>query len=481
MRIITVTAPPSKSLSHRYLVAAGLAGGQSRLEHVLESDDSARTMDCLAALGVVIKRLEPGVFTVAGLGGGVSDRPGTGKGRGTGAESGRGAGVGAGKARDQRPLPLFVGESGSTCRLLTAVAAAGRGCFWVHGAGRMHERPLGELAGALVSLGASFAFAGHEGCPPFTLKTGGLDSARLPKAGLSISCDESSQYLSGLLLAAPLIKGGLRLLLGGKKAVSWPYVSLTLDTLERFGIVFSVEELADGVWKMANWRKMRRGLPGKLRFNVAPGLYRAGKQRLEGDFSSASYFLAAGAVGPNAVRVQGLKEDSLQADAAILPFLRAMGARVVWEGDSASVYPGPLRGLEADLGQCPDLAPTLAALAAHAEGRSVLGNAAHLALKESNRLEAPAQELRKAGCLVRVMADGLVVEPALNGPRLPDAGRSFSAHGDHRLAMSLALLGLAGRRAKGFAVPLDDAQCVAKSFPGFWREWAKITGAPQDI
>lgn len=490
---VQIEAPSSKSLSHRMLIAAALADGVSHLSHVLESDDTARTREALSALGARFERTGPGCFSVSGLAGKV---------RAPIAEDSAGSGA----------LSVFVGESGTTCRLLTAVLAAGQGRFRVHGAGRMHTRPIRELAEALAGLGARFFFEQRDGCPPFLLEASGLRPAvglpgcqpdvqsgvqsgvrtgrACPAAArhegkedgdVSIGCDESSQYLSGLLLAAPLGQG-LRIVLGGRRVVSWPYVSLTLETLERFGLVPVVETPGPEGWEAVDWRTLHEARPGGVRFCIAPGSYRPQTLAVEGDWSGASYFLAAGAIGPRPVRVLGLNPCSLQGDAAMLALLRAMGARVEWDDRGVTVFPSALRGIEADLGPCPDLAPTVAALAAHAEGETRISGAAHLKIKESDRLAAPATELRKAGCEVSLERDGMLIRPPQGGPRALRPGEVFSAHGDHRMAMSLSLLGLPGQKgAPGFAVPLDDPACVAKSFPHFWELWAKVRDAEQGL
>ncbi len=460
MQTVTISAPASKSLSHRALMAAALAGGISRLSHVLESDDTARTRDLFSALGARFERTGPGAFTVSGLGGKVRSHP----------QHGAGTPV--------EPLSCSVGESGTTCRLIAAILAAGQGRFRIHGAGRMHERPLTDLASALSALGAGITFEEKTGCPPLVIEARGLDASPLPGGMVDIGCDESSQYLSGLLLAAPLGRG-LSIRLTGNKVVSWPYISLTLDTMERFGIGFTVETLNNDAWENADWRALTRAEPYKLRFRVQPGAYRPGHHAVEGDWSGASYFLAAGAIGPKAVRVQGLNRESLQGDAALIGILESMGARVEWSaGTGASevtVFPSALRGIEVDMGHCPDLVPTVAALAAHAKGRTSISNVAHLKIKESDRLQAPAEELRKVGCEVAVRDDGLTIEPADGGPRAPAGDMRFSAHNDHRIAMSASLLGLPGLSGgSGFAVPLDDPACVAKSFPHFWQLWEQV-------
>ncbi len=458
MNAAVVAAPPSKSLSHRAVIAASLAKGTSALDGVLESEDLTRTIGILRACGADIERLSPGGYRIRGLDGAI---------RGGTADA---------------PLDCFAGESGTTCRLLTAVLAAGQGCFHIHGSGRMHERPIRELTGALKKLGASVTFTGKNGCPPLLLRAGGLT---IPSGGswLGVSCDDSSQYLSGLLLAAPLAgvaspagvasssQEGLRLLLAGERAVSWPYVGLTLQTLSDFGVSFQVQTRDNaGKWQESHWRSLRSAVPGSLRIRVRPGRYRPFSGRVEGDYSGASYLLAAGALGPRPVTVNGLARDSLQGDAAILDILGCMGAKVVRRDGAVTVSPphgGRLRGLDLDMGDCPDLVPTVAVLAARATGETRIRGAAHLRLKESDRLAAPARELTKTGCTVIVTDDGLRVLPPAGA--MPSS-LALSCHNDHRMAMSLALLELAG----DMRISLDDPACVAKSFPNFWTVWRQI-------
>ena len=456
MQTVIIPAPPSKSLSHRALMAAALASGTSHLTQVLESADTARTREVLSALGADFAHTAPGCFAVIGTGGKVL----------------------APDSKQDIPLSVDVGESGTTCRLLTAILAAGNGKFRVHGAGRMHERPLGELAGVLRELGAHITFEQKDNCPPFILDADGLhQTAALDGREMvsMISSDESSQYISGLLLAAPL-GSGLVIGLGGRRAVSWPYVGLTLNILEDFGISFTVLELDQGQWREIDWRSIREAEPGKLRFRVLPGMYQARDYAVEGDWSGASYFLAAGAIGPRPVCVTGLNRHSLQGDAALIDILVAMGARVEYGDNSITVHPSLLKGVNVDMGHCPDLVPTVAALAAHAVGPTHISNVAHLKIKESDRLAAPAQELAKTGSEVAMHEDGLLIQPHEGGPKTPESGTVFSAHNDHRIAMSVSLLGLPGTRPgnPGFAVPLDQPDCVGKSFPHFWNLWEKV-------
>jgi len=434
---LTVTAPPSKSMSHRALICAALAPGVSELTGVLESDDTRRTMACFMACGAQFFPAGS-ILKVAGVGG----RP---------------------QGGAHQPVDFDVHESGTTCRLMTAVAAAGTGRFRVHGAPRMHQRPIGALARALAAQDVRFEWEGQKGYPPFV-----MDSAGLPGGLIAIDAEESSQYLSGLLLAAPLAQAEAVVELAGSKVVSWPYVCLTLQAMEDFGADFAAEVKDGRAWSPAPWRELGAVAPGHTRFRVQPGGYRPVCLRVEGDWSNASYLLAAGAVGPRPVRIKGLRPDSLQGDRAILDILARMGAPVVWEHDLVTVSPAPLHGVAVDMASCPDLVPTVAVLAALAEGETVISGAAHLRIKECDRLAAPARELEKIGTRAEVLDDGLRITPR---PLAPGLRVGFSTYGDHRMAMSLSILGLAGVRGE-----LDDPGCVKKSFPGFWTEWARIAG-----
>ncbi len=439
--IPVVTAPPSKSMSHRAMIASALAVGESKLSGVLESDDLERTRECLVACGAQIERTGEGTYDVRGLNG-----------------------VPAGGPVD--PLDLDVGESGTTCRLLTGILPVGLGVFRIFGRGRMHDRPVAALTDVLSGHGVDITFDEKPGYPPFVIKACGLRGG-----DLTIGLDESSQYLSGLLLAAPIARQQLNIYIGGKKVVSWPYVGLTLQTLKDFGICFRVEKKNEnGEWLEVDWRTPGHVEPGILRFHVVPGMYQPQEYAVEGDWSNASYFLAAGAAGPGPVSVRGLRKDSLQGDRAILELLERMGAQISWTDDVVTVHPGQLRGIEADMGSCPDIVPTISVVAAMAQGPTRISNVAHLRIKESDRLAAVAQELSRTGCQVDVLEDGLHIQPA----PLPAGGDAirFSAHGDHRIAMSMALLQRAGVR-----VELDQPECVAKSNPRFWEQWNDLMQA----
>ncbi|WP_298068192.1 3-phosphoshikimate 1-carboxyvinyltransferase [uncultured Mailhella sp.] len=438
--MITLQAPSSKSVSHRMLIAAALARGESRIRRVLASADLERTRNVLQAAGARLDDLGGGNWSVKGM------------------DPGPRGGVSI-------PADCYVGESGTTCRLLTAVLAAGRGAFHIHGAARMHERPIGALTRALSALGADIEYEGADGYPPLVLRTNGLSGG-----DVELSVDASSQYLSGLLLAAPLCASALRVTLTGSKVVSWPYVGLTLQVLEDYGIAFRVEEKKDGEWQCVSWRTLDSVRPGELRIKVEPGAYRPGEYTVEGDWSGASYLLAAGAVGRESVLVTGLRPDSLQGDRAILDILRSMGAECSVRPDGILVAPSALHGIEVDMGDCPDLVPTAAVTAAFAEGFTRITGIAHLRIKECDRISACAAILEKAGIRAEETQDTLTVHGV--GPAAPivPAGTVFPVQNDHRMAMSAALLGL----APGNDITVDDPAVVSKSFPEFWNVWSAL-------
>lgn len=450
---VTIAAPPSKSISHRKLIAASLARGVSRLSNVLESGDTLRTMDVLRQTGAVIEREAPGGYAVTGLDG----LPRGGRGE---------------------PVSCFMEESGTSCRLLAAVLAAGDGRFHIYGGPRLQERPMAELLETLSTLGVEISYGGKEGFLPLTLETLGL--FQLEDSWLPVRADASSQFLSGLLLAGPLARNGLRLSLAGEKVASWPYVGLTLQTLEDAGCPFAVTVLDNGKWHETDWRELLSPQPGMVRFRVFPHGYAPlqGEAALvEGDYSGASYLLAAGALGPSPVTVTGLCPASLQGDRAILDILSAMGADVAWNGRNVTVSPAPLRGIEKNMSACPDLVLTVAALACAANGPTTIRGVEHLRVKESDRMHATALEFVKTGARIDVDGDTMIIYPPVT--ETPSGARPgtdaaaeplfAAAHNDHRMAMSLALLELTGRH-----VVIDDPACVRKSFPNFWEVWREI-------
>ncbi|MFP4392933.1 MAG: 3-phosphoshikimate 1-carboxyvinyltransferase [Desulfohalobiaceae bacterium] len=435
---LTLQAPASKSVSHRAAIAAALAPGRSTLQNMLSSQDLQHTLACLQALGAKLENTSAGI-TVNGF---VPEtRPGTG----------------------QELLKLDVGESGTTCRLLTPIAALKRARIRIHGRGRMHERPIAELAHSLQELGCEFEWLGEPGYPPFVLNGQNLHGGRT-----AISLEQSSQYLSGLLLMGPMLHQGLEIAVQGEKAVSWPYAALTLKVMQDFGCrvqIFSRNRA--GHLQQTSLQELQDIVPGQTVFRVPAGEYIPREYRVEGDWSNASYLLAAGLFLPGGVLVQGLDPASGQGDRAFLDILTQMGARLEILEHGVQVLPGSLQGASLDMGPCPDLVPTVAVLASLAQGPSRISNVAHLRLKESDRLQALAQEIVKTGAGVELQPDGLAIAPLQNLALQEQI--KFNTYGDHRLAMSLSLYQLAG-----IELTLDQPECVGKSFPDFWKLWESI-------
>ena len=446
---IIVHAPASKSVSHRMVMGASLANGESVVENVLESQDLFQTMEILSNAGARFEKIDKGTYKINGA-------------------------LPRGGEDMQHATDCNVHESGTTCRLLTAILASGQGFFHIHGAKRMHERPIGTLTAALEELGAKFLFE-KEGYPPFLLKAKGLNGGEI-----TVSLEESSQYLSGLLLAAPLCKEPLTIYIGGTHVVSWPYIGLTLDTMKKFGARFDIsvknkENSTDETikWKPVDYRKITEIIPHEIRFRVRPfagsGTYKSGKYTVEGDWSGASYLLAAGVLGQKPVTVVGLNKDSLQADKALLDILTKMGAETKY-GDNGeiTVFPSELKGIAVDMADCPDIVPTIAAVAAFAEGETKIENIAHLRIKECDRLHAMALELQKIGIETVEYTDYLIVK---GNPNLKNIAEEiqFASYGDHRIVMSLSLLNL-----KGIKTEFDNPMAITKSFPEFFDVWKTI-------
>ncbi|SHN48811.1 3-phosphoshikimate 1-carboxyvinyltransferase [Desulfovibrio litoralis] len=449
---ITIEAPASKSVSHRTVLAAALASGESIVHNVLESRDLSQTMAILQAVGATISKQKPGTYLVKGL----NACP-------------------KGSSTKENPVSCDVHESGTTCRLLTAILGAGQGWFRVHGAPRMHERPLAELIKVLRIQGAEVICEQNEGYPPIIINASGFKEHYC-----EISLDESSQYLSGLLLAAPFALRNSReykkhdsaqeitINIIGNKVVSFPYVALTLEILELHKIPFNIElKDANGDWNSVNWREIQDFKPHNLRIKIKEADYKAGEYIVEGDWSNASYFFAAGILGNKPLEIKGLKANSLQGDKAIVSILRQMGAKIEEKADGEltifTVYPSKLKGISVDMSACPDLVPTVAVVAAFAEGTTHIYNVAHLKIKECDRIAVPAQSLRLAEVKAEEKEDGLIIYGGITKTARTIA---LSTHQDHRIAMSLSLLEFAKIKPD-----FDDPSCVNKSFPNFWDKW----------
>ncbi len=408
----TVRVPGSKSLTNRALVCAALASGTSTVDGALVADDTEAMRTALEALGAAVDR-DPasGRLTVEGTGGRL--RPG--------------------------PVGLDVRLSGTTSRFLLPLVALGEGRYRLDGAPPLRARPMGPVLDGVRSLGAGVEHHGAPGHLPVTVVApGGLAGGDVAVPG-----DTSSQFLSGLLLAAPCTRDGVRLTVT-TPLVSRPFVDLTTDVMAAFGA--RVERRGD-----------RPG--GGPVFHVAPGGYRATAYRVEPDASAASYFLAAAAVVGGRATVEGLGTASRQGDARFADLLAAMGAQVERTAAATTVTgTGRLRGLgDVDMSDMPDMAQTLAVVAVFADRPTRVRGVELIRGHETDRIAAVVTELRRAGIDAREQRDGFVVHPGRPRPA------RIETYDDHRMAMSFAVLGLA---APG--IEIADPACVAKTFPGFW-------------
>ncbi|MGH9246990.1 MAG: 3-phosphoshikimate 1-carboxyvinyltransferase [Acidimicrobiales bacterium] len=405
----TVELPGSKSITNRALLAAALAAGRSRLDGALFADDTEAMVDCLTRLGATING-DPEAATMTVEGVAALLRPG--------------------------PLDLDARQAGTTARFLLPVLAVGPGPYRLDGDPQLRARPMAPGVEAARALGAQVDEIGEPGHLPVVV-TGGA-AARSESPLVRVSGGVSSQFLSGLLLAGPLEPQGLEVALTSR-LVSRPYIDMTTSVMREFGAAI---EGADD-----------------RRFVVAPGGYRAATYRVEPDASAASYVFAAAAVSGGRVTVPGLTTASLQGDVRFVDLLAQMGAAVAWSGDGVTVTgPDRLRGIEADLSDLSDTAPTLAAVAVFADAPTRVTGIGFIRRKETDRVANVVRELRRCGVDAVEQDDGFLVRPG--APR----AAVIEPDGDHRIAMALALLGL---RASGIAVA--DPGCVAKTFPGYWK------------
>jgi 3-phosphoshikimate 1-carboxyvinyltransferase len=405
----TVRLPGSKSISNRTLLLAALARGDTELSNVLDADDVACMLDALRVLGVRVERGgAPGDCVVRGVAG----------------------------AFPVKRAKLFLGNAGTAFRPLTAVLACCGGDYELSGVARMHERPIGDLVDALRALGKDVRYLGREGFPPLAIGKGSAgDFDRVAIGG-----EVSSQFLTALLLALPLAGGGVTVEVVGE-LISQPYVDMTLNLMARFGVVVERED----------WRRLR--IPARAAY-VSPGTI-----AVEGDASSASYFLAAGAIGGGPVRVEGVGRDSIQGDARFADTLVAMGASVTQGADWIEVRgERPLRAIDADFNRMPDAAMTAAVAALFADGPSTLRNVGSWRVKETDRIAAMATELTKLGARVESGPDWLSIAPPAH---LTPA--TIDTYDDHRIAMCFSLAALGG-----VAVRINDPQCVRKTFPDYF-------------
>ena len=400
---VTVTVPGSKSYTHRMLIAAALSDGQVVVKNPLKSEDTLQTLKCLQAMGAAVQEKNDR-FIIAGTGGRFT-LPGQ---------------------------PINLSNSGTSMRLLTAVAALGQGSCILTGSKRMQQRPIQDLLDGLNQLGVKARSIRGDGCPPVEI-TGG----RLAGGRVSLDCHISSQFLSAILLIAPLADKPVTISVSAGP-VSRPYVDMTLDVMKRFGVVAERS--------------------GYEHFIVPGGqTYHAEEVAVEPDCSQAGYFWAAAAITGGRVRVAGIDRNSKQGDVRFSECLAALGCDVKEDSGGIAVSGRPMKGITVDMADMPDVVPTLAVVAAYAQGTSVIQNVGHLRAKESDRLGAVVKELTKMGIEASCTENELIVRGGT--PR----GAEIETYDDHRIAMSFAVAGL-----KTPGIRILDETCVKKSFPNFW-------------
>jgi 3-phosphoshikimate 1-carboxyvinyltransferase len=409
----SIEVPGSKSLTQRALIAASLGEGTSRLIGPLESEDTRYSSKALMQMGITIKKDKD--WRIDGNGGLIQP---TGE-------------------------PIFLGNNGTATRFLTSVASLGNSSYIIDGDPRMHLRPIGPLMSALQGWGVDITATKGTGCPPLAINGRGVGGGTtvLPEG-------KSSQYLSSLLLVAPYARRPAQLKVEGE-VLSKPYVAMTLAVMDAFGI--EVECAADFSF-----------------FSVPQGCYKAREYQIEGDASNASYFWAAAAVTGGRVTVTNVPVPSLQGDAMLLPLLGRMGCEVTTSGVGITLQgANSLQGIRVDMGDMPDVVPTLAVVAAFAHGTTVIENIAHLRIKECDRLSGVVNELTKLGVKVEEKEAAMIIH-GNGGAGLQ--GAEIETYEDHRMAMSLAVAGL---RVPG--VRITGEECVAKSFPDFWDRFALLS------
>ena len=405
-----VHLPGSKSISNRTLLLAALASGTTEIRDLLKSDDTDRMLEALSTLGVGVTKIGENDYSIQGTGGQFPNKEGD----------------------------LFLGNAGTAFRPLTAALALSGGTYKLHGVARMHERPIGDLVDALRQIGGDITYLGEEGFPPLLIKPATIAA----NGTIKIRGDVSSQFLTALLMALPMTGKETHIEMVSE-LISKPYIEITLKLMAQFG----VHVVRDG-WE---------------RFTVpaAAGYVSPGTLFVEGDASSASYFLAAGAIGGGPVRVQGVGASSIQGDVAFADALEAIGVTIT-KGENwieASAPSLPLRAFDRDFNHIPDAAMTLAVVALFCDGPSRLSNIASWRVKETDRISAMATELRKLGAGVEEGEDWLRVTPVKN--LIPNA--AIDTYDDHRMAMcfSLATFG-------GVPVRINDPKCTAKTFPTYF-------------
>lgn len=398
-----VTVCGSKSYTHRILIASALSDGRCSISNALKSEDTLLTLNALRQLGMDITE-DNKLITIHGSGGRLT-------------------------ACD---TPIFLGNSGTSMRLLAGVASLADGVTTLTGTERMCERPIQDLLDGLNQTGIAARSVNNNGCPPIEIRGG-----KVRGGSVDLRCGISSQYLSALLLIAPYTETGLDIhVIEGP--VSKPYIDMTIGVMRQFGVEVS--------------RK------GYNHFHVRGNqCYRSGNYAVEPDCSNASYFWAAAAVTGATVKVRGITRQSGQGDIRLLELFEQMGCKVIEDDNGIAVSGGKLKAIEADMADMPDMVPTLAVVAAYTDGTTLIKNVAHLKAKESDRLSAVATELSKMGIEASCHDTGLIIKGGM------PHGAQIHTYNDHRIAMCFAVAGLMTP-----GVWIENETCVEKSFPNFW-------------
>jgi 3-phosphoshikimate 1-carboxyvinyltransferase len=408
----TVRPPGSKSLTNRALIVAALAEGRTLLTGVLDSQDTQVMVESLRRLGIQLEH-DPAAATIT-IGGCRGMPP-------------------------AKTAELFLENSGTSMRFLTALCCLGRGMYRLDGNERMRARPIGDLTAALAALRARVRCEFDNGCPPVIVEGSGIIGGRVQVGG-----ETSSQFLSALLMAAPAAFEPVTIEVAGA-LVSEPYAAMTVKVCEAFGV--SIESPKAGVYRLR------------------PQRYQARQYAIEPDASAASYFFAAAAVTGGEVKVPGLSRGALQGDVAFVEVLEQMGCTVQSEADCLTVTGGALRGVDVEMNAISDTAQTLAAIAPFAKGPTRIRNVAHIRHKETDRIAALAAELKRIGQKVEEFPDGLKITPAKIKPA------TIETYDDHRMAMSFAVTGL---KAAGIAI--SNPECTGKTYPRFFEDLAALVG-----
>jgi 3-phosphoshikimate 1-carboxyvinyltransferase len=413
----TMRLPGSKSISNRTLLLAALAEGVTEVKALLASDDTGHMLEALKKLGVKWEQHgDSRDYRVQGVGG----------------------------AFPIKLADLFLGNAGTAFRPLTAALALSQGTYQLSGVARMHERPIGDLVDALRQLGADITYLGNEGFPPLAIQPAAIHA----EGRVKVRGNVSSQFLTALLMAAPLAGQDVNIEVVGE-LISKPYIEITLNLMRRFGV--EVERQDWQVFTIRAGQKYRS--PGEI--------------HVEGDASSASYFLAAGAIGKGPVRVEGVGKSSIQGDVRFAEALASMGANITmgdnWIESSGS---GRLKAIDLDCNHIPDAAMTLAVAALFADGTTTLRNIASWRVKETDRIAAMATELRKVGATVEEGPDYIRVTP----PAALTPNAVIDTYDDHRMAMCFGLIALGG-----VPVRINDPKCVAKTFPDYFNVLAGVS------